>query len=97
MLATANPDKAKEISAILGDRFDLVPRPPEVPDVASEVVVVVESPVVVVLDESDVAVALPVSPALTPEVTTVRGCAAACSCCCRARAAAMASWSNGIV
>ena len=35
VLATANPDKAAEIRSILGDRHDLelVPRPPEVPDV----------------------------------------------------------------
>jgi XTP/dITP diphosphohydrolase len=33
VLATANPDKAAEIRAILGDRVVLVPRPPEVPDV----------------------------------------------------------------
>jgi len=32
VLATANPDKAAEIAAIL-DGFDLVPRPPEVADV----------------------------------------------------------------
>lgn len=30
VLATANPDKAAEISAILGDRFELAPRPPDV-------------------------------------------------------------------
>jgi XTP/dITP diphosphohydrolase len=33
VLATANPDKAKEIVAILGGRFELIPRPSEVPDV----------------------------------------------------------------
>ena len=33
VLATANPDKAAEILAILGDSFDVVPRPPDVPDV----------------------------------------------------------------
>jgi XTP/dITP diphosphohydrolase len=33
VLATANPDKAKEIQAILGSSFDLVPRPADVPDV----------------------------------------------------------------
>ncbi|HEX2274401.1 MAG TPA: RdgB/HAM1 family non-canonical purine NTP pyrophosphatase [Acidimicrobiales bacterium] len=32
VLATANPDKALEIAALLGG-FDVVPRPPEVPDV----------------------------------------------------------------
>jgi XTP/dITP diphosphohydrolase len=34
VLATANPDKAAEIQAILGDAFELVPRPADVPDVA---------------------------------------------------------------
>ncbi len=33
VLATANPDKAAEIAAILGGRVRLLPRPPEVPDV----------------------------------------------------------------
>jgi XTP/dITP diphosphohydrolase len=33
VLATANADKAAEIREILGDAFDLVPRPGEVPDV----------------------------------------------------------------
>lgn len=33
VLATANPDKAAEIAAILADRVELVPRPPGVPDV----------------------------------------------------------------
>ena len=33
VLATANPDKAAEIQAILGDAFELVPRPADVPDV----------------------------------------------------------------
>jgi XTP/dITP diphosphohydrolase len=33
VLATANPDKAVEILAILGDDFELLPRPPEIPDV----------------------------------------------------------------
>ena len=33
VLATANPDKAAEIAAIVGPALDLVPRPPEVPDV----------------------------------------------------------------
>ena len=34
VLATANPDKAKEIASILGDRFGLVARPQSVPEVA---------------------------------------------------------------
>jgi XTP/dITP diphosphohydrolase len=34
VLATANPDKAREIAEILGDRFVLVARPESVPDVA---------------------------------------------------------------
>ena len=33
VLATANPDKAEEIRAILGPGFDLLPRPASVPDV----------------------------------------------------------------
>jgi XTP/dITP diphosphohydrolase len=36
VLATANPDKAREIAALLGDEapsLELVARPPEVPDV----------------------------------------------------------------
>ncbi|MHB1535060.1 MAG: RdgB/HAM1 family non-canonical purine NTP pyrophosphatase, partial [Acidimicrobiales bacterium] len=33
VLATANPDKAAEIAAILGDAVTLLPRPAEVPDV----------------------------------------------------------------
>ncbi len=33
VLATANADKAREIREILGDGVELVPRPPEVPDV----------------------------------------------------------------
>jgi XTP/dITP diphosphohydrolase len=33
VLATANPHKAREISEILGDEIDLIPRPAEVPDV----------------------------------------------------------------
>lgn len=33
VLASANPDKAREIAAILGDRFVLRPRPSHVPDV----------------------------------------------------------------
>jgi XTP/dITP diphosphohydrolase len=33
VLATANPDKAREIAQILAGRVELLPRPPEVPDV----------------------------------------------------------------
>ena len=33
VLASANPDKAAEIAAILGDAVELVPRPADVPDV----------------------------------------------------------------
>jgi XTP/dITP diphosphohydrolase len=33
ILATANPDKAREIAQILGDRVELLPRPPDVPEV----------------------------------------------------------------
>src|SRR5688572_23210303 len=33
VLATANPDKAAEITAVLGDRFGLLPRPTTVPEV----------------------------------------------------------------
>ena len=33
VLATANPDKAKEIAAILGDGVELMPRPDSVPEV----------------------------------------------------------------
>jgi XTP/dITP diphosphohydrolase len=33
VLATANPDKGREILNILGPAFDLVPRPPDLPDV----------------------------------------------------------------
>lgn len=33
VLATANPDKAREIAALLGDAVDLLPRPADVPDV----------------------------------------------------------------
>jgi len=33
VLASANPDKAAEIAAILGSAVELLPRPPEVPDV----------------------------------------------------------------
>ena len=33
VLATANPDKAREIADILGDTFELVPRPADVADV----------------------------------------------------------------
>ena len=38
MLASANPDKAREIAAVLGASLDveLVPRPPEVPDVVED-------------------------------------------------------------
>jgi XTP/dITP diphosphohydrolase len=36
VLATANPDKAVEIAAILGPAFELVSRPPEVPDVVED-------------------------------------------------------------
>lgn len=36
VLASANPKKAGEIAEILGDRIDLVPRPPEVPDVVED-------------------------------------------------------------
>jgi XTP/dITP diphosphohydrolase len=32
ILATANPDKARELAAMLGD-FEVLPRPPEIPDV----------------------------------------------------------------
>jgi XTP/dITP diphosphohydrolase len=34
--ASANPDKVAEISAILGDAVELLPRPPEVPDVVED-------------------------------------------------------------
>lgn len=34
VLATANPDKAREIAEILGPAVELLPRPPEVPEVA---------------------------------------------------------------
>ncbi|MDQ2724083.1 MAG: RdgB/HAM1 family non-canonical purine NTP pyrophosphatase [Actinomycetota bacterium] len=33
VLSSANPDKAREITEILGDRFALTPRPPHIPDV----------------------------------------------------------------
>jgi XTP/dITP diphosphohydrolase len=33
VLATANPDKAREISEIIGDHVTLIPRPVDVPDV----------------------------------------------------------------
>jgi XTP/dITP diphosphohydrolase len=33
VLATANPDKAREIAEIVGERIDLIPRPAEVPEV----------------------------------------------------------------
>lgn len=36
VLASANPDKAAEIEAILGDAVDLRPRPPEIPDVVED-------------------------------------------------------------
>jgi XTP/dITP diphosphohydrolase len=36
VLATANPDKAAEITAILGPAIELVPRPAEVPDVVED-------------------------------------------------------------
>jgi len=38
VLASANPDKVTEIAAVLGDALDveLVPRPPEVPDVVED-------------------------------------------------------------
>lgn len=36
VLASANPKKAAEIAQILGDRLELVPRPPEVPDVVED-------------------------------------------------------------
>lgn len=34
--ATANPDKVKEIAAILGDAIELLPRPASVPDVVED-------------------------------------------------------------
>ncbi len=34
--ASANPDKVAEIAAILGDAVELLPRPPEVPDVVED-------------------------------------------------------------
>jgi XTP/dITP diphosphohydrolase len=36
VLASANPDKAREIRAILGDAVTLEPRPPDVPDVVED-------------------------------------------------------------
>ncbi|HEY5155507.1 MAG TPA: non-canonical purine NTP pyrophosphatase [Acidimicrobiales bacterium] len=36
VVASANPDKVAEIAAILGPAFDLVPRPPELPDVVED-------------------------------------------------------------
>lgn len=36
VLASANPDKIREIAAILGDGFDLVPRPDSVPEVVED-------------------------------------------------------------
>jgi XTP/dITP diphosphohydrolase len=34
--SSANPDKVAEIAAIVGDVFDLLPRPPQVPDVVED-------------------------------------------------------------
>ena len=36
VLARANPDKAHEIRAIVGNAIELVPRPPHVPDVVED-------------------------------------------------------------
>lgn len=36
VLASANPKKVVELREVLGDRFDLVPRPEEVPDVVED-------------------------------------------------------------
>jgi XTP/dITP diphosphohydrolase len=36
VVASANPDKVREIAAILGGRVRLVPRPPEVPEVVED-------------------------------------------------------------
>jgi XTP/dITP diphosphohydrolase len=36
VLATANPDKAAEITAILGSTVELVPRPHDIPDVVED-------------------------------------------------------------
>ena len=36
VVASANPDKVAEIGAILGDAFELLPRPPEIPDVVED-------------------------------------------------------------
>jgi XTP/dITP diphosphohydrolase len=36
VLATANPDKAAEITAILGSTIELVPRPHDIPDVVED-------------------------------------------------------------
>jgi XTP/dITP diphosphohydrolase len=36
VVASANPDKVAEIGAILGDAFELVPRPADVPDVVED-------------------------------------------------------------
>lgn len=36
VLASANPKKVAELRNILGDRFDLVPRPPDVPEVVED-------------------------------------------------------------
>ena len=34
--ATANPHKVEEIAGILGDRLELLPRPPDIPDVVED-------------------------------------------------------------
>ena len=36
VVASANPDKVAEINAILGDEFELVPRPADIPDVVED-------------------------------------------------------------
>ena len=36
VLASANPKKAAELADLVGDRLDLVPRPPEVPEVVED-------------------------------------------------------------
>ena len=45
VLASANPDKVTEIAAILGDALhvELVPRPPEVPDVVEDGVTLLDN------------------------------------------------------
>jgi XTP/dITP diphosphohydrolase len=45
VLASANPDKVKEIAAVLADALDveLVPRPPEVPDVVEDGVTLLDN------------------------------------------------------